>query len=420
MQLSIVIPCYNEERTVSTVLHRVATIGLPEGWTREIIIVDDCSTDGTWPLIQKLQSEIMSSTPGLRIRAARREKNGGKGAALKTGMVLAQGDFILIQDADDEYEPGDYPLLLEPIIQGKADVSFGSRILGKNSVPFNAVYFYGGLMVTKFFNLFFNTKLTDITTCYKVFPRSFVPFLSVLPSDDFSYDAVELTHQLVVMGRVTEVPIRYNARTRKAGKKLNWRHGVKCGVAILKEKLNLDGIIAHLRFRKILKRVTTGHLVDLGCGSNPRLLFALRDRIRQGSGVDRKTNEFRSDKLRIYRSNFDEENPPPFPADLQGADQAVMLAVLEHLHCPKQVLTNLHALLKPEGEILLTTPSTFSKPILEFLAFGLGIIDKNEISDHKHYFSRSELKELLRSVGFKEIEHKYFEFGMNHFVTAKK
>lgn len=224
MKLSIVIPCFNEEKTILHTLRKVKRVRLLEGWEKEILVVDDGSFDGTQEILRNLEDSD--------IQVLYRKKNEGKGAALKAGFSRATGDYILIQDADAEYDPEEYSKLLAPIIQKQADIVFGSRNMGHDNVPFSAVYFYGGLAITKVFNLFFGTKLSDITTCYKVFPRSFAPSLVCMPEKDFVFDAINLTHALVTGGHVVEVPITYVSRTRQEGKKLNWTHGMKCLVAI--------------------------------------------------------------------------------------------------------------------------------------------------------------------------------------------
>lgn len=236
MKLSIVIPCYNESATIASVLEKVVIASLPNGWTRELIVVDDGSRDGTADAVESARASLVDRglTSATAITLYRQPKNGGKGSAIKAGFSRATGDFILIQDADAEYDPNDYTALLQPIVDGRAQIVFGSRILQKNNVPFSSVYFYGGLLVAHVFNFFFRTRLSDITTCYKVFPQRLVPTIVCWPSNDFVFDAVELTYALASSGSIVEVPIHYHARTKQEGKKLNWRHGLRSVMMIIK------------------------------------------------------------------------------------------------------------------------------------------------------------------------------------------
>ena len=226
MKLTIVVPCYNESATIEKTVERSLAARLPEGWSREIIVVDDGSDEATKDVLKRVENKSGCTV-------IYRAQNGGKGAAVKDALALARGDYVLIQDADDEYDPSDYERLLAPIVRGEAASVFGSRNLGNNNVPYSAMYFYGGLLVTYVFNAAFRTKFTDIATCYKVFPASLMPALRASHHDDFVFDAVDVTLSCVRLGPVAEVPVSYMARTKKSGKKLNWVHGIEIVLAIM-------------------------------------------------------------------------------------------------------------------------------------------------------------------------------------------
>ncbi len=221
MKLSVIIPCFNEEATIEEVVRRTENAPLPEGWSREIILVDDGSTDSTRSTLN-----ILSKNHQIFLR----ESNGGKGAAIKSGLRLASGDYIIIQDADLEYNPNDFTTLIHALAQ--APIVFGSRVIAANE-RYSFVYFYGSRALTLLFNFLFHTNLTDITTCYKVFPSSIVPKLLTVAQDDFVFDAVYLTHTLCKSGTVIEVPITYTPRSREEGKKIRMRHGIICILAML-------------------------------------------------------------------------------------------------------------------------------------------------------------------------------------------
>lgn len=227
-KLSIIIPAYNEKNTIKEIIHRVKSVKLPVGLEKEIIVVDDGSKDGT--------REILKTIPD--ILYIPHEKNLGKGGALKTGFRAATGDYLLIQDADLEYDPDDYISLLKPVLNGEAETVFGSRILRPNNVPVGQVYFYGGLLLTKLFNLLFSSRLTDLATCYKLFPSHFVAKVKSLSANDFVFDVVELSHLIVRRSKLIEVPISYHARSLEQGKKLNWYHGWRCFWAIIRLRLS--------------------------------------------------------------------------------------------------------------------------------------------------------------------------------------
>ena len=212
--LSVVIPVYNEAQTIAAVMERVlkAPVDLP----REIIVVDDASTDGTRELLQRLP-------PG-EIRVVLHDVNQGKGAAIRTGIAHATGDIILIQDADLEYDPRDYPLLLEPILEDQADVVFGNRFHGG---PHRVLYFWhyaANRGLTLLTNLLTGLNVTDMEVGYKVFRRDVLRRIT-LESNRFGFEP-EVTVKVAKLGcRVYEVPIRYYGRTYEEGKKITWRDG---------------------------------------------------------------------------------------------------------------------------------------------------------------------------------------------------
>lgn len=259
MKLSIIIPCFNEAGMIEGTVERVQRAPLPVDWDREMIIVDDGSDAATRAVLER----ISRSSP--KTLVIHKEKNEGKGAAVKTGLAAATGDFLLIQDADDEYDPNDYQALLSPIIEGRADSVFGSRTLKQNNVPYSALFFHGGVLVSKLFNILFGTRLSDIATCYKVFPRRFVPALRASPHDDFVFDAVDLTYTLAKGGRVVEVPIRYKARSAKEGKKLNLGAGIEIVLAIALMRIGIPRrhTLQGLQITRFLIAGTTALLINL-------------------------------------------------------------------------------------------------------------------------------------------------------------
>jgi glycosyltransferase involved in cell wall biosynthesis len=224
MKLSIVIPCYNEVGTIRAIVDRVRAAPVAE---KEIIIVDDYSRDGTRDL---LRTEIAP----LVAKIIYHEVNQGKGAALRTGFAAATGDVVIIQDADLEYDPNEYPKLLAPIARGQADVVFGSRFAGGDA--HRVVYFWhmvGNKFLTLLSNMFTNLNLTDMETCYKVFKREVIQQIHI-EENRFGFEP-EITAKVSKLDVVIyEVGISYYGRTYKEGKKIGWRDGFRALYAILK------------------------------------------------------------------------------------------------------------------------------------------------------------------------------------------
>lgn len=242
--VSIVIPVYNESGTVEEILRRVQDMDM----RKEVIIVDDCSNDGTRQILENMAARQANKEPyapaqdgaePIELRDLRflfQTPNQGKGAALRRGFAEATGDIVLVQDADLEYDPRDYPVLLEPIIDGRADVVYGSRFLGGPQRVHYFWHYVANRLLTLLSDIFTNLKLTDMETCYKVFRREVLKGIEI-KSNRFGFEP-EITAKIAKHNwRIYEVPITYAGRTYEEGKKITWKDGVQALWCIIRFRL---------------------------------------------------------------------------------------------------------------------------------------------------------------------------------------
>jgi glycosyltransferase involved in cell wall biosynthesis len=232
--LSIIIPAYNEAKTIHLILDRVYAVNLIHNLQKEVILVDDCSTDATEEVLQQYKA----NHPEMNMQYYRHEVNQGKGAAIHTGIKKANGEFLVIQDADLEYDPEEFNTLLKPVIRGSADIVFGSRFLGGN--PHRILFYWhsiGNKVLTRFSNMFTNLNLTDMETCYKLCRTRIIKDID-LKEKRFGFEP-EITAKLARIPniRIYEVGISYYGRTYIEGKKIGWKDGFRAIYCILKYNL---------------------------------------------------------------------------------------------------------------------------------------------------------------------------------------
>jgi glycosyltransferase involved in cell wall biosynthesis len=365
--LSVVIPCYNEISTISQILRRVADQPI----VHEIIVVDDRSKDGTREVLEEISAAWPDSRPPLKI--IYQSVNRGKGAALRTGFSQATGILTIVQDADLEYDPREYAKLVQPILEGDADVVYGSRFAG---FPRRVLYFWhslGNHFLTMLSNMMTNLNLTDMETCYKVFKTEILQSIP-LRSDRFGFEP-EITAKIAKLGcRIYEVPISYRGRSYAEGKKIGWKDGVQALWIILKYWLINDlGVGRGELTLKLLQKASRYN----GWVYQMLRPYLGRDILEVGSGIGNMTRYFlghgrvtASDIspfcIRELKRSFAEyesvnvrtldisRNSYP---ELGIYDTIVCLNVLEHIENDVLALRNMHSLLKPGGRLLLYVPA---------------------------------------------------------------
>jgi glycosyltransferase involved in cell wall biosynthesis len=385
-------------------LRQVLEAPLPENIERELIVVDDRSTDGTLGILERLAAEEP------RIRLFRHEVNRGKGAAVRTAIEKASGDFSIVQDADLEYDPNEYPRLLRPLLDGRADAVFGSRYLVSEQT--RVLPFWHSMInkcLTLASNMFSNLKLTDMETCYKVFRTDLLKSIPIR-SDRFGFEP-EITMKCAKRKlRIYEVPISYHGRTYEEGKKIGWKDGLKAFGVMLRFWL-IDDLYVEPYGRAFLNNLS----------GTPQYLSLLADSVRPflgdtvleiGAGIGNIAGRLMGRRLRyvvaehdpLYLHSLenrflrtpnvsveplDPSRPEEFERFREPFDTVLCLNVLEYLDDPKRTVAAAREALKPGGRLLALAPQG---PAL------FGTLDRT--LGHKRRFSRAELTTLLEECGF--------------------
>jgi glycosyltransferase involved in cell wall biosynthesis len=410
MKVSVVIPVYNEINTIGEVLSRVLEVHLP----KEVIVVDDFSTDGTREFLKGWETERRKESKD-EVRICYQPRNMGKGAALRSGFKEAAGEIVIIQDADLEYHPREYPKLIEPILDGTADVVYGSRFLGAPRRVLMFRHTLGNKLLTFFSNLCTDLNLTDMETGYKVFKKEVLEHLH-LRSNRFGFEP-EVTAKIAKMNyRIYEVPISYSGRDYWEGKKIKWMDGLKAIFSILRynffdsetedivyqtlqkmKKLRRYNQWIFLKFQPFLGR----RVLEIGSGTGNITKFLLDRELVIATDVEPKYVTLLKNTFEKYRKfmieHLDISGPGMERYRSDRIDSIIFFNVLEHIERDDTALKKFFDLLEPSGRLLLLVPS---HPWL------YGSLDKH-LGHHRRY-GKKELKNKLEAVGFKIVSMKYF------------
>jgi glycosyltransferase involved in cell wall biosynthesis len=414
VKLSILVPVYNERYLVGELLRRVMAVRLPENMEREIVVVDDGSKDGTRDILSRMAAEF----PDV-IRYLPHEKNQGKGAAIRTAIAAATGDFCIFQDADLEYDPGDYGKILAPLLSGQADVVFGSRFMPADRR--RVLYYWHSLanhLLTTFSNMLNDLNLTDMETCYKAFRT---PLLKSIPirSHGFGLEP-EITAKVAKRGmRIYEVPINYDGRTYAEGKKITWKDGIRAFFVMLKYRL-IDDLYDERSGHAILSSLSKAHRFNKWMADTAVRPYIGHRVLEVGSGIGNMTiqllpreryiasdlddlhldilNGLAMRRTGVEVLRIDAQRADNFSTINGKIDTVVCLNVLEHIPNGATALKNMYDALEPGGRIIVLVPQGrwLYSPLDKAL-------------EHVKRYTRAELTSELAAAGF-DVE-KTFHFN---------
>ncbi|HKD05363.1 MAG TPA: glycosyltransferase [Bryobacteraceae bacterium] len=405
LTLSVLVPLYNEEEFVRELLVRVVSAVMSGGWDSEIIVVDDRSTDGSAEIVE----DFMASQPGVAVRLIRHDRNQGKGAAIRTAISAAEGHYTIIQDADLEYDPAEYLRLLTPLIEGRADVVFGSRFLAAGER--RVLYFWHSLanrILTTVCNMVSDLNLTDMETCYKAFRTSLAKSIPI-QSDRFGIDP-ELTVKFARrQARIYETPISYHGRTYEEGKKIGLRDAFVVLWVILRSRFTkklfhdpgpemLDALSVAGKFNRWMADTISpwagARVLEIGAGMGnlthklcpARKLYLATDIEPEYLEQLKKRYQHRP-AVRVHKLNA--EDPGDYRHFETQVDTVICLNVLEHLKDDRQVLESIRTTLIPGGTLILLVPNGPE---------AYGALD--EALGHYRRYTRTALASVLAEAGF--------------------
>jgi len=402
--LSVLIPLYNEEEFIGPLLDRVLAAPLPAGLERELIVVDDCSTDGS----AEIAEAKAAKTPGV-IRVLRHSRNQGKGAAIRTAIDAAQGEISIIQDSDLEYDPREYANLIGPILEGSADVVYGSRFMNAGA---RRVLYYWHTVANRFLtglcNMVSDLNLTDMETCYKVFRTSLLRSIPIR-SNRFGIEP-ELTIKVARREvRIYEMPISYHGRSYEEGKKIGFWDAVQAVFVILRYSFTkdiykgagpeiLDALSGARRFNQwmadTIRPYVGKRVLEIGAGiGNLTRQLAARRELYVAADIDEehlarlKTRFHHRSNLRVCHCDL--ISTEDFAAFAESMDSVVCLNVLEHVEDDLLGLRNIHSALKPGGRAIILVPH--GQEVFGSLDVALG---------HHRRYKHAELQERMEATGF--------------------